>query len=564
LQNESNARNPLTRTFRIGLPELIVSTLMINILALALPMLTLQVYDRIIPHPESGTLPVLIGGVCVAVCLDTVLRLARARMLGWNGTCYDHALSCSAVDHLLNTDLAAYGGVGTGEHLSRLAAVSRLKDFNNGFVTVTLLELAFLPVFLWLIAVIAGPLVAIPAAVLGLFILSSIVNGYRLKNTLAARDEADDGRYNFLIEALEGIHTLKSFSLEDRFLRRYENLEDVSTVANFKVTEASARIFNASTVFSHAMTAAVITCGALYVLAGHMTSGSLIATVLLSGRIMLPVQRVLGLWARYQDYRIARGKAEQIFALPLEKNAAPPVEEPGREGRIELRDAGFRYDGDGPFLFRHVNLSLARGESVCITGAHGAGKSVLLHILAGLYAPSEGEAALDGVSPMAYSADRRLHHIGLMTTKSVIFRGTIRENITRFGLAPEAEAREISHLLGIDREVSALPRGFDTFLEGTETDSIPPGLRQRIALARVLASKPRVLLFDNADRNLDREGYRQVYRLLGRLREKTALVLVTDDRNLARLADRHYLLTPEGLHPVRDFHENVMYGRLHA
>lgn len=563
LSGKSYIPRALTNGFGVGRSYLVLSTIFINVLSLSLPMLTLQVYDRIIPNPDSGTLPVLIGGVAVAVLLDTLLRLARAYMIGWNGVCYEHALSCQAVDHMLAAELAAYQGTGTGEHLSRLAAIPRLKDFKSGVVLITLLELIFVPVFLGLIAFIAGPLVIVPLTILAFFVVISLWYGHSLKKSLRIRDRADDRRYDFLIESLEGIHTIKSFSLEDKFARRYERLENNSTLANHAVTENSSKTFNAAAICSHAMTAGVITFGATLALGGHITSGILIASILLSGRIMQPAQRVLSLWARYQDYAIARDKVSRIFALPHVQRAELTADIE-RQGRVELRDAGLFRAGSKDFLFRHVNLAVSRGQAVRISGVHGSGKSALLRLIAGLYVPDEGQVLLDGVNAHDYPADIRMQHVGFMTTKAVMFRGTIRDNITRFGLVSEESAREISARLGIVKEVSALPRGFDTFLEGTETDAIPPGLRQRIALARVLAAKPRVILFDNADRNLDRDGYRQVYELLGKLREKTALILVTDDMNIGRLADRNFVLDESGLTPAKDFPEQFSYGELSA
>ena len=556
-------KKPGTGKFRVNGGELLAATLVIGLLSLALPLLTLQVYDRILPNPDSGTFPVLIAGLCVAVALEVMIRLARARIIGWNAACYEHQTACQAMDRMLGADLGYFQAEGIGAHLNGFTAIGRLKDFASGQSLVTLFELAFLPVYLGLMVYIAGTLALVPVAVLVVFTALSLWMGSRLMHALQERDRSDDRRYDFLVEALEGVHTLKSFALEERFQRRYEALERNSTRASYEVTDDSARIFNMATVFSHVMLVAVIATGALQVLEGVLSSGALIATVLLSGRLMQPVQKAVGLWVRYQDYRIARAKVSQIMSMP---QITTPVHyaKPERQGLLQIRDAGFSYAEDYPPLFRHVNLTVARGESVRISGVHGAGKTVLLHMIAGLYRPSEGEILVDGLAPADYPASERIRHVAMLRTQGAIFHGTIRDNITRFGAVREDLAREVSALIGIDRDVAALPRGFDTMLDGTEIDVIPPGLRQRIAIARALASKPRVILFDNADRNLDREGYRQVYQLLGRLREKVALVLVSDDKNICRLADRHYILGVEGLRPVSGTESTFMYGSLRA
>lgn len=547
--------------FRINRFELFVATFFISLLSLGLPLLTLQVYDRILPNPGSGTFPVLVAGLCVAVVLELILRLCRAWVVAWNGACYEHKTACAAMDHLLGAELGHYQAAGVGAHLNGFNAIARLKDFANGQSLIAIYELALLPVYLGLIAYIGGLIVLVPLAVLLSFTLFSFVSGLDLKRALSARDRADDRRYDFLVEALEGIHTVKSFALEERFQRRYEALERESTRASYEVTEDSARIFNVAAVFSHVMLVAVVTFGAVFVLEGRMSSGALIATVLLAGRIMQPVQRVVALWGRYQDYRVAREKLDRIVTMPQTETPVTYIK-PERRGMLALRDVGFRHGEAGDYLFNHVNLTVARGESVRISGPHGAGKTVLLHIMAGLYAPTAGTAHVDGIAPLDFPASERILHVAMLRTQGAVFHGTIRDNITRFGAVPEEEARTVTALLGIDRDVAQLARGFDTVLDGMETDTVPPGLRQRIAIARALSSRPRVILFDNADRNLDREGYRQVYNLLGRLREKVALVLVSDDRNISRLADRHYILTAEGLVPADDTHNSFNYGGL--
>ena len=529
---------------RQALYSLFLCTLAINILSLALPVMTLQVYDRILPNPGTGTLPVLVTGVCLAVLLETLLRLCRAYVIGRAGASYEHRLACGAMKKILGADLSQIGHYGIGEHIHRMGAVGKLRDFYNGYALTTLAELSFVPLFFFLILYIGGMLAVVPAAILAAFVIVSLWRGHRLRRVLNSREKADDRRFNFLIESLEGVHTLKAFALEKFFERRYEALEETSTHENYKVTQETSRSFNIGAIFSHLMVAAVISAGAWFVLSGMLSTGGLIATLLLSGRIMQPVQKALALWTRYQDYALARKNLEGLFKTPQQKimprqSGAPEI---SPDGRLDLNNVSFRHQSEEQPCLKNIELHLRRGETVLISGGHGAGKSTLLNLIAGIYPANEGEVHIDGENINTYLSEDLVHHIGYIRTRAMIFRGTIRDNITCFGQTDEAQAREVAALLDVDKDVAKLPGGFDTFLSGNNTDNIPPGLKQRIAMVRVLATKPRLILFDNADRALDKEGYAMIYSLLARLKGKATLILVSEDKNIRALAERHYTL----------------------
>ena len=538
---------------------LIVSTLTLNVLSLALPVMTLQVYDRILPNPQSHTIWVLVSGVCVVLVLEAALRLARTFMMEWTAAVGEHRLSCRALNHLLDADLSRTGPRGVGERLHGLSAIRKLNEFENGQVWTVAIELCFVGVLLGLIVYIAGWLAVAPLAVLALFAVCAVLNGRRLRRTLSRRDEVDDRRYNFLIEALEGIHTLKAFALEQRFQRRYERLHEDASVANFRMTETATRTFNTSTVFANMMIIAVVAAGAPMVLDGAMSSGALIATVLLSGRIMQPIQRALALWARYQDYLNARARVDDIFATPTIGAAAsagnatgelPDGGDIARTGTLALRDVRFRYGEADAWLLNGVDLTLEAGETVAISGVAGSGKTTLINLIAGIMPPTEGEVLVSGVPVATIPASTLAHHVGTLMTEGVMFRGTIRDNITRFGASPEADARAAANLLKVDRDVARLPAGFDTRLAGNTTDTIAPGLAQRIAMARALAPKPSILLFDHADKSLDHDGYNLVFAVLNRLRGHVAMILMSDDRNITAMADRHFSLAEGRLIPA--------------
>lgn len=560
--NTGSADPLLPKGYSLSVSELALSTLAVNILSLALPVMTLQVYDRILPNPGSGTLPVLFAGVCVAVVLETLMRIGRAYAMGRAGAAFEHRLSCNAMDHLLKSDLASPPQFGVGEYMNRLSAIGRIKDFYNGYSLNIYLELAFIPVFLFFILYIAGPLVVVPVVVLMVFTVISYAQGRKLRSALQRRDDNDDKRYDFLIESLEGIHSIKSFGLENIFTRKYEALEEESAIANFRATDISAKTFDIAAVFSNIMIAGIIGLGAWLVLDGTISMGALIASILLSGRIMQPVQRALALWTKYQDYVISRKKVESIFEFPF--HYPPPSEEDksAREGTLSIDNVSFRRSENHPLLLKDISLSLKFGDCVSISAANDSSLSALLDMIAGLYAPTSGYITVDGQNILRYKTKDLINHVGYIQSEGVIFRGTIRENITCFGLIPEEKVREMASIFQIDRDISALPAGFDTYLYGNHADNVPPGLKQRISMVRTLATKPRIILFDNADRSLDRHGYNLVYNLLSRLRGKATLIISSDDYNLTAQASRHFIIQDGILIPTtpRSTHTDFMLG----
>ncbi len=520
---------------RLDTPRLLLSSIALNLLTFALPIMTLQIYDRILPNPDSGTLPVLMAGVAAAVALEAALRLARAWMIGWNGAVYEQRTAGAAMRHLMAADPGSTAGLGTGEFLNRMAAIGKMKDFHNGYSISTIVDLAFIPVFLGVIFYIARPLALILVFMLLIFALVSVRQGCRLRGALERRDAVDDRRYDFMIECLKGIHTIKSFSLENLFARRYDLLQERSGIASLRAAEASTAAFNAGTLLSHLMMAMVITAGAVFAIKGLVTAGALVATLQLSGRLMQPVQRGLVLLAKYEDFLVARKKLDTIFSLPLAA-VSPAPEMPDRFGTLSVRHVS------SGTLLKDINLDLEIGDVVVIGGIDAAAKTELMEILAGLRPAEAGDVLVDGLDIHAYPPQNLVAHVGYLPPEGALFRGTIRDNITGFGSLQTASAQELSHLLGVDTDVARLPAGFDTMLQADGADPVTPGLRQRIALSRILAARPRVILFDEADRGLDRIGYDALFRLLARLARKTAMVIISDDANMVSLATRRYTL----------------------
>ena len=523
---------------RSSMPTVLAASLAINILGLALPIIILQVYDRVIPNQSRDTFLILALILAGALVVESLLRAARSHVAGWAGAQFEHARGSSGVASLLNADLGTVESEPIGVHLDRLSAVDALRDFNANQGPLVLIDLPFALLFIGLIYVIAGPLIGVPVIVLALFVLVAGLTGGRLRRAIERRAVMDDRRYNFIIEVLTDIHTVKSQAMEAQMLRRYERLIESTGHTGYDVAFLSNLSQGLGGVFSQMTMVAVAAGGSLLALAGDLTIGGLAACTLLAGRAMQPLLRAMGIWTQFQAVRIARQRLAALSRMPRESGpTAGPV--PPLAGAVELRGIRFRHGPDEPWLFDGLDLKIAAGETVAIHGENGAGKSTLMWLIDGALKPDAGTILIDGIDIAGLDRHGLRAQIGFLPQRGDLFQGTILENLTVFrGDAAIDDALEAARRVGLDEVVAGLPRGYETAVGDSAIDTLSGGVRQRVAIARALTSRPKLVLFDEANTSLDGQGDRQVGDVLARLKGGCTLLLVSYRPSILRLADR--------------------------
>ncbi|MRG73557.1 ATP-binding cassette domain-containing protein [Alphaproteobacteria bacterium HT1-32] len=549
----------ITSAVRGSLLDLFFASITINILALALPLALLQVYDRILPNEAESTLLLLMLGIGAAVVLEGFLKLGRTYISGWAGAKFEHLAGVSAVERLLMTNLADFEQEGSGVHLERLGSLNTLKDFYSGQAFLTIWDVPFAILFLGLIAYLAGWLVAVPVVVLVVFVLFAVFFGKRLKKAVQERMTADDRRYNFIIEVLAGIHTVKSMAMESQMLRRYERLQESCAVADGAVAMDSTNSQSLGTVFSQLTTVAVVCGGALLVIDNQLTIGGLAACTMLAGRAMQPLQRAVGIYTRFQTILIARERLKDLWKLQPEVKAGMP--KIGHiDGALELRDVEFRFgkDDEKPVL-EGVNVRLKAGEAMGIAGDNGSGKTTLLWLMMGALRPTEGEVYVDGQDLRGFDPHSYRSQIAYLPQLGELFQGTIMDNITMFrGEEYEEAATATAELLGLDDVVSQLPMGYETRVGDGASDALPRGIKQRIAIARALVDQPRIVLFDEANTAIDGSGDNILREMLEKLKGHATMVLVTHRPSMLKLCDQVFDLK-DGHLTERDISQDPMF-----
>ena len=288
--------------------ELIAASCALNLLSLALPITLLQVYDRVIPNSSTETLGMFAIALGLVLLLDLVLSLCRTYLSSWTGARIQYRMSCAAVEHLLCNDIRAFEAVPVGVHLQRLRAVDSVKTFLAGQSLLLTVDLPFALLFFILIGLIAGPLVLVPVIILIFLGFAAYATGIRLSAALEQGHKTDDRRYNFIIEVLRKIHTIKGLGLETLMVRRYEMLQASSANSSYRTTIAGAGARNTGQLFSQITSAAVGAYGSTLVIDNTLTVGALAACTLLAGRSAQPMIRALGTWTQFQNVRAGQAR----------------------------------------------------------------------------------------------------------------------------------------------------------------------------------------------------------------------------------------------------------------
>ena len=523
------------------LPELLLASLVTNLLGLALPLALLQMYDRIIPNQSYTTLGFLVAGVLLAVTLETLTRFLRDSITGWMGARFEHGVSLDALHHMLGVPTQVFRRVEPGLHAERLGAAAQARDFYSGETLAVYLDLPFVVIFLGTIGLIGGWLALVPTAILAVFATILMLHGQRLRRRLAARASQEDRRLSFLSEVINGIHSVKTLAMEALMGRRYERLQEVNAERGEAVARASDAAANIGASFTQIMIVGVVAAGSYAVLSGGMTPGGLAASILLSVRALQPLRRSLATWMRHQNVRVARARLAALFAEPSESALQrPPL--PEIAGELTLRDVRLQPPGSEATLLETVTLHVPAGSCVAIRGESGSGKTSLLSLLIGSARPAEGEVLIDGQPLDRFDPDSLHRRIAYLPQEGELVTGTILENITMFRPSLEARAWEVAREIGLDGLVMKMRSGYETPVGDGVTETVAGGIRQRIALARALVHDPAVIVFDEANINLDLDGDAALRRYLAAQRGRRSIVLVTHRPSLLDLADRIYSL----------------------
>lgn len=530
----------VAKRFRGLLWQMFGITFLSSVLALALPLFIMSVYDQVIPSRSTETLMYLLVGILFALAMDGALRLVRARILAYVGGRIDMILGSHAFQQILHLPVMMTERASIGAQISRLRQFETVREFFTGPLAGVFLELPFVLIFLAVIAWIGGPLAWIPVGLLGLFLLCGAVIVPITRRRVGEVSEARSDRQSFLVEMLSNLRAIKACGVEAIWSQRYRDLSARTALANFKSNQVSVFAQTMAQMMMLGAGIATLTFGTMRVLDDDMTIGALIACMALIWRVLAPLHLAFLSLTRLEQIWLGLQRMNMLMRLQLER-------EPGQvadrhrtfNGNIAFFRVSLRYTPQGEPALLGVDFKFEPGQIVAITGPNGSGKSTVLKLVAGLYQPQAGAVLIDGIDIRQLDCAELRDSIAYVPQTCHLFHGTIAQNLRLANpTASDSDLAEAALEAALVDDILTLPDGFDTRLTDQLQRQLPTGFKQRLMLARAYVKKVPIYLLDEPGKSLDEDGDVALMRKLQQLRGRATVLMVTQRPSHMRLADR--------------------------
>ncbi|MGC6482902.1 MAG: ABC transporter transmembrane domain-containing protein [Synechococcus sp.] len=503
---------PALKRHRGVLIQVLVASFVVQLFALANPLLIQVIIDKVIAQRSLDTLQVLGIALVVVTLLEGVLGSLKTFLFSETTNRIDQRLGAEVIDHLLRLPLGYFDKRPVGELGSRIAELEKIRNFLTGQALSTLLDAAFSVIYIVVMVLYSWLLTLIALAVLPIQVGLTLIGAPLFRRQYRQAAEANAKTQSHLVEVLTGIQTVKSQNVE--MVSRFSWQELYSSYINraFEKTISGTVLSQTSQVLQKLSQLMVLWVGATLVLSGNLSLGQLIAFRIISGYVTQPLLRLSSIWQNIQELKVSFERLADVIDTPQESNAVDQakVPLPPIQGSVSFENLTFRFRPDAPPVLKDVNLQVKAGTFVGIVGQSGSGKSTLMKLLPRLYAPEEGRVLIDGYDIDKVELYSLRRQIGIVPQDPLLFSGTISENIAL--TQPDAGSDEIvmaAKLADAHDFIMGLPSGYSTPV-GERGASLSGGQRQRIAIARTLLSNPKLLVMDEATSSLDYETERRV------------------------------------------------------
>ncbi|MCX2724085.1 type I secretion system permease/ATPase [Roseibium salinum] len=533
---------PMQRFWR-GYVSIGVAAFFINTLALASPLFIMNVYDRVLPNKATSTLLALAVGVGLAMVFDFLLRTARSSIIDKTARELDRNLSYRLFDKVLHSKLEEASS-STGEYASRISQIEFVREFFASNTLVTLIDALFIFVFLVVIYLVAGWLFIIPAIAFVLATAVGLVAQARIGRKVARAANESSQRQSLLVESLSTLETIKSLRAEAALLANWTLLTKNASGTSEEIKGLSSGVLNLTQLIQQLVSVFVVIAGAYEFSEGNLTTGAIIATVMLSSRTVAPLSQIAMTLARLKQAILSLKILDGIMSQSEERPSGIGfVNRPVVSGDFAFQNVTFRYPRTDTDVLNKVSFAVKTGERVGIIGKIGSGKTTLGRILTNLYSPADGRILINGIDARQYHPAELRSAIAYVGQTVDLFTGTLKYNLQLANPgASDQELIEAAQKTGVDEFAMQHPRGYDLMV-GERGSSLSGGQRQAVALTRLLLAKPKIVFLDEPSGSLDLATERRLIGNLARIfGPDVSLVISTHRYSLLELVDRLIVL----------------------
>lgn len=516
----------IIRPIRPLLRDVFFTSAFVNLLALGIPVFVLQVYDRVVFHAGLSTLQGLVVGMMLVLVFDYVLRQARSRMMQAIALQMDARIGRRLFHKVMALPLRVLEGRPLAYWQQVFGDVDVMRNSLTGPSALAVFDLPYAALFISLIWIIAPPLGPVVMLALAGFTILAWLSARSVSTAAGSERKATQTRDALLAETIMGRTTVKALALEEGLRPLWETRQAEAISASLARGGRTDRYVNIGHLLTIATTLAMTTVGALAIINQDMTIGGLIASNMLSGRMLGPFNQLVGAWRSLVAFRQSASRLDGLFAETEDRDSSAvaltrPV------GRLTLETVSYRYRAEGRPVLDGVALDIVPGGITAIMGRNGSGKTTLLKLMLGLYRPAEGRVLLDGADIAQFTRGELARWIGYVPQETVLFTGSIRDNITK-GRSDASDEQVVSaaEAAGLHQMVVDLPDGYATDV-GEAGSLLSGGMRQRMAIARALVGDPPVLVFDEPSGSLDRAAEEHLRDALVTLARDHTVIVVT-------------------------------------
>ena len=534
--------------FKKLVKHLLAMTLVLNVIALAVPLFIMVVYDNVIGARSTNSLPFLIGGLSVALLVELVLRMVRSKTIGMVAGRLDYIIGVETLKKLLYLPPQLTERATVSSQLTRLKQFESVRDLLSGSAASLFLELPFVFFFIAVLALLAGEIALVPIVMVIVYALLSVVWYPGLSKDLRYASQARTARQRMLMDTFLGMRELKALGVESAWKENFREVSGQSMTATYKTVMKHSVINSVSQSLMSLAGVAVLAIGTLKVMNGDISIGVLIAVMALLWRVLSPLQGICLSLLQLDQVSQSVKQLNQLMKLNSEsENSKTELLMPEIKGRVKFDRVSFRYGPKSDAALMGASIDIEPNEFISIVGENGSGKSTILKSIAGMYRVQSGVLSLDGTDVRQFNAIDLRRLIAYVPQKPSLFKGTIAQNLRlTCPLATNEDIVVAAREANILDAIEMLPDGFNTYVGDNSSAKLPASLVHGICLARAYIRNAPILLLDEPAESLDMLSDSRLIKQLSDRKGKQTIIMVSHRPSHIKLADRVMVIS-EGM-----------------